>query len=146
MLRFCINLRTIFFGIFGEEEEEEEEEKRSSPFFFPKEKTKEERQNSLVLLLFVGKKKDINAHGVQKSAKANNPGNDDDDDDDDGAAGRRKGSGTEVASLVCAPGRGRVRHLFIRAQSTGTHRIVFALVLLPMRFRMVSSGNEVPDV
>ena len=66
---------------------------------------------------------------------------------DDGAGGRRKGgSGTEVASLVCAPGRGRVRHLFIRAQSTRTHRIVFALVLLPMRFRMVSSGNEVPDV
>tara|TARA_B100000085_G_scaffold278808_1_gene301138 strand:- start:13 stop:306 length:294 start_codon:yes stop_codon:yes gene_type:complete len=97
--------------------------------------------------LFVGKKKkDINAHGVvQKSAKANQKGNDD-DDDDDGAGGRRKGSGTEVASLVCAPGRGRVRHLFIRAQSTRTHRIVFALVLLPMRFRMVSSGNEVPDV
>ena len=75
--------------------------------------------------------------------KSANPG-DDDDDDDDGDG--RNGSGTEVASLVCAPGRGRVRHLFIRAQSTRTHRIVFALVLLPMRFRMVSSGNEVPDV
>ena len=128
------------------EKKKKKKKKKGVHFFFPKEKTKEERQNSL-LLLFVGKKKDINAHGVQKSAKANQKGNDDDDDDDDdGAAGRRKGSGTEVASLVCAPGRGRVRHLFIRAQSTRTHRIVFALVLLPMRFRMVSSGNEVPDV
>ena len=125
------------------EKKKKKKKKKGVHFFFPKEKTKEERQNSL-LLLFVGKKKDINAHGVQKSAKANQKGND--DDDDDGAGGRRKGSGTEVASLVCAPGRGRVRHLFIRAQSTRTHRIVFALVLLPMRFRMVSSGNEVPDV
>ena len=125
------------------EKKKKKKKKKGVHFFFPKEKTKEERQNSL-LLLFVGKKKDINAHGVQKSAKANQKGND--DDDDDGAGGRRKGSGTEVASLVCATGRGRVRHLFIRAQSTRTHRIVFALVLLPMRFRMVSSGNEVPDV
>ena len=86
---------------------------------------------------FVSKGKKHFKRALQKSANAG-----DDDDDGDG----RNGSGTEVASLVCAPGRGRVRHLFIRAQSTRTHRIVFALVLLPMRFRVVSSGNEVPDV